>query len=93
MSAFGGLGLVRGGAALWRTGTDRRRTSAPSIARLATYALASGAALLLHAVSPTFRLFADLTMIPLGFAVMVFIITANSMLQLRSLPKASSADG
>ncbi len=81
MSAFGGLGSFV--AALLMANRNSTRTSAPSVARLATYALASGAALLLTAVSPTL-LFADLTMIPLGFAVMVFIITANSMLQLSS---------
>jgi len=81
MSAFGGLGSFV--AALLMANRNDARTSAPSIARLATYALASGAALLLTAFSPTL-LFADLTMIPLGFAVMVFIITANSMLQLSS---------
>jgi MFS family permease len=81
MSAFGGLGSFV--AALLMANRNSARTSAPSIARLAAYALASGAALLLTAVSPTL-LFADLTMIPLGFAVMVFIITANSMLQLSS---------
>ena len=84
MSAFGGLGSLV--AALLMANRNSARTSAPSIARLAVYALASGIALLFTAVSPTL-LFADLSMIPLGFTVMVFIITANSMLQLSSKPE------
>jgi MFS family permease len=47
--------------------------------------VASGAALLLTAVAPTLDL-AFASMIPLGLTVMIFIISANSMLQLRSLP-------
>ena len=61
-------------------------SAAPDFRRLSIWAVASGAALLLTAVAPTLDL-AYVSMIPLGLTVMTFIISANSMLQLRSLPE------
>ncbi len=84
LSAFGGVGSLV--AALVMANRNSSRTTAPSLRRLAIWALASGFALLLTAVSPTLA-FADLSMVPLGFTVMIFIITANSMLQLSSKPE------
>ena len=84
MSAFSGVGALL--AALVMANRNGSMTSAPTLRLLAMWALASGAALLLTAVSPTLA-FADLTMVPLGFTVMIFIITANSMLQLSSKPE------
>ena len=67
------------------------RTSAPSVARLATVgARVAVPPCLLTAVSPTLR-FADLVDDRRsGFAVMVFIITANSTLQLSSQGRSSA---
>ena len=84
MSAFSGVGALI--AALLMANRNSSRTAAPSLQRLAIWALASGGALVLTAVSPNLAI-ADLSMVPLGFTVMVFIITANSMLQLSSEPR------
>ncbi len=84
LSALGGLGSAI--AAFVMANRNSSRTTAPSLRSLAVVAVASGATLLLTAASPTLR-FADLSMVPLGMTVMVFIIMANTTLQLSSKPE------
>lgn len=83
MSAFAGLGSLV--AALVMANRASSPAPAPDFRRLSIFAVAAGAALLVAAVAPTLTL-AYASMIPLGLTVMIFIITANSMMQLRSLP-------
>ncbi len=73
-------------AALIMANRSSQRTLPSTLHRLAFWAIVSGGALLLVAVTPTLEL-AYTSMIPLGFTVMSFIITANSMLQLSSRPE------
>lgn len=84
MSALAGVGSFV--AALVMANRASARTRAPSLRRLAIWALVSGVALALVSIAPTLEL-AYLSMIPLGLTVMSFIITANSMLQLSSRPE------
>ena len=84
MSALTGVGAFV--AALIMANRASSPASAPSMRRLSTFAIGSGVALLLTAVAPTLEL-SYATMVPLGLSVMIFIITANSMLQLRSKPE------
>jgi MFS family permease len=83
MSALTGAGAFV--AALIMANRSSSSAAAPDFRRLSMWSVASGAALLLTAVAPTLGL-AYLSMLPLGLTVMIFIICANSMLQLRSLP-------
>ena len=84
MSALTGLGAFA--AALIMANRASSSAAAPDFRRLSIWSIASGAALLATAVAPTLNL-AYASMIPLGLTVMIFIISANSMLQLRSLPE------
>jgi predicted MFS family arabinose efflux permease len=84
MSALSGVGAFV--AALIMANRASSASAAPDFRRLSIWSVASGAALLLTAVSPTLDL-VFVSMIPLGLTVMIFIISANSMLQLRSLPE------
>jgi MFS family permease len=61
------------------------RSTAPSMWRLGLFGLASGASLLLTAIAPT-RLSAFAAMVPLGLTAMLFIITANSLMQTAARP-------
>jgi MFS family permease len=83
MSALTGAGAFV--AALVMANRSSSSAVAPDFRRLSIMSVASGAALLLTAVAPTLGL-AYVSMLPLGLTVMTFIICANSMLQLRSLP-------
>ena len=84
MSALAGVGSFS--AALVMANRASARTQAPSLRRLAIWALVSGVALVGVSLAPTLEL-AYVSMIPLGLTVMSFIITANSMLQLSSKPE------
>ena len=84
MSALTGVGAFV--ASLIMANRASSQASAPSMRRLATFAVVSGGALLLTAIAPTLEL-SYATMVLLGLTVMIFIITANSMLQLRSKPE------
>ena len=55
--------------------------------RLALFTTASGVALILPALSPSLG-WAYLFVVPMGLAIMVLLITANSMLQLSAKPQA-----
>jgi MFS family permease len=83
MSALTGVGAFV--SALIMANRSSSSSAAPDFRRLSIWSVASGAALLFTALAPTIDL-AYLSMVPLGLTVMTFIITANSMLQLRSLP-------
>jgi len=85
MSGLAGLGSFVA-ALVMANRASTRTAGAPGIRRLAIFALAAGAALTLTSLVPTLRL-AYVSMVPLGLTVMLFIITANSMLQLRSKPE------
>jgi MFS family permease len=84
MSALTGVGAFV--AALIMANRASSPSAAPDFRRLSIWSVASGAALLFTAVAPTLGV-AYLSMLPLGLTVMTFIICANSMLQLRSLPE------
>jgi len=84
MSALTGAGALV--AALIMANRSSSSSAAPDFRRLSTWSIASGAALLFTAAAPTLGV-AYLSMLPLGLTVMTFIICANSMLQLRSLPE------
>jgi len=84
MSALAGLGSFAA-ALVMANRASSRTAAAPGIRRLAIFALASGAALMLTAFAPSLRL-AYASMVPLGLTVLLFIITANSILQLASKP-------
>jgi MFS family permease len=61
------------------------RSSVPSMWRLGLFGLASGTSMLLTAAAPT-RLAAFAAMVPLGLTAMLFIITANSLMQTAARP-------
>jgi MFS family permease len=84
MSALTGVGAFI--ASLIMANRANSPASAPGMRRLSMFAIVSGVALLLTAIAPTLEL-SYATMVPLGLTVMIFIITANSMLQLRSRPE------
>ncbi len=85
MSALTGAGALVA-ALIMANRSSRSSVAAPDFRRLSTWSIASGMALLFTAVAPTLGV-AYLSMLPLGLTVMTFIISANSMLQLRSLPE------
>lgn len=84
MSALGGVGSLL--AALVMANRATVRTSPPDLRRLAVFAVAAGTALVLTGAMPTLDA-ALLSMVPLGLTVMLFIVTANSILQLSSRPE------
>jgi MFS family permease len=84
MSALTGLGAFA--AALIMANRAGSAATAPDFRRLSIWSIASGVALLVTALAPTLDL-AYASMIPLGLTVMIFIISANSLLQLRSRPE------
>jgi MFS family permease len=84
MSALAGLGSFIG--ALVMANRASARVNAPDMRRLGIFAFASGATLALTAIAPTIW-WAYVSMVPLGLAIMIFIITGNSMLQLASRPE------
>jgi MFS family permease len=81
LSALAGLGSFAG--ALLMANRDAR----PTMRRFAAFAAAAGATQLLVAVSPTLD-WALVAMIGVGATMMIFMITANSLLQLSSVPQA-----
>jgi MFS family permease len=63
------------------------RAATPTMYRLALFTTASGLALILPALAPSLG-WAYLFVVPMGLAIMVLLITANSMLQLSAKPQA-----
>lgn len=81
MSAMTGIGSFVGAIFM------ANRAATPTMYRLALFTTASGVALILPALSPSLD-WAYVLVIPMGLAIMVLLITANSMLQLSAKPQA-----
>jgi predicted MFS family arabinose efflux permease len=81
LSAMVGVGSLLGAL----TVANRDRT--PTLHRLAIFSVATGAALAISGLAPT-MLLAALAMVPVGFTVMAFMITGNTVLQLHARPEA-----
>jgi MFS family permease len=81
LSAMVGVGSLIGAL----TVANRDRT--PTMHRLAVFSVATGVALVVSGVAPTLPL-AAAAMVPVGFTVMAFMITGNTMLQLHARPQA-----
>ena len=81
MSAMTGIGSFVGAIFM------ANRAATPTMYRLALFTTASGVALILPALSPSLD-WAYVFVIPMGLAIMVLLITANSMLQLSAKPQA-----
>lgn len=81
LSALAGLGSFLGAIVM------ASREPAPSMRDLALWSIATGVSLALSGLAPTLVL-AGAAMIPMGFTIMAFMITGNTMLQLTSRPEA-----
>jgi MFS family permease len=81
LSALAGVGSFLGAI------TMASRIAAPKLRDLAWWAVACGVSLALAGAAPVLWL-AALAMIPMGFTIMAFMITGNTMLQLTSVPQA-----
>ena len=81
LSAMTGIGSFVGAIFM------ANRAATPTMYRLALFTTASGVALILPALSPSLS-WAYVFVIPMGLAIMVLLITANSMLQLSAKPQA-----
>ena len=81
LSAAAGIGSLVGAVT---TAHGNRR---PGMGRLGVFSLLVGGSMVLVALAPTLG-FAMLTMVPLGYAAMCFMITGNTMLQLNAKPQA-----
>jgi len=81
LSAMVGVGSLIGAL----TVANRDRT--PTMHRLAVFSVATGVALVVSGVAPTLGL-AAAAMVPVGFTVMAFMITGNTLLQLHARPQA-----
>lgn len=80
LSALAGVGSCLGALTM----ANRART--PTMRRLALHAVAFGLALCVAGVAPTLPL-AAVAMVPVGFATMMFMITANTILQVNARPQ------
>ncbi len=81
LSALAGLGSFAGALLM------ANRNAVPTMRRFAVFAAAAGATQVLVAFSPTLD-WALAAMVGVGATMMVFMITANTLLQLRSVPQA-----
>jgi MFS family permease len=81
MSGLTGVGMFAAGIMF------ANRNVPPTMRRLGTFVLGFGIALVAAGVAPT-KPIAYLAMVPLGFTCMAFMITANTLLQLRAAPQA-----
>ena len=81
LSALAGVGSFVGAIVM------ASRVAEPRMRDLAAWAVALGVALMLPGLAPTLWV-AGATMIPMGFALMAFMITGNTMLQLNARPEA-----
>ena len=79
-SALAGLGSFLGAIVL------ANRAAHPTMKRLGVFSVACGATLVVVGLAPTLHL-EYLAMVPLGFAVMAFMITANTILQVNARPQ------
>jgi MFS family permease len=81
MSGLTGVGMFAAGLMF------ANRNVTPTMRRLGLFVLWFGVAMVAVGAAPT-RLIAYIAMIPLGFSCMAFMITANTLLQLRAAPQA-----
>jgi MFS family permease len=81
LSAMTGIGSFVGAIFM------ANRAATPTMYRLALFTTASGIALILPALAPSLG-WAYPLVVPMGLAIMVLLITANSMLQLAAKPQA-----
>jgi MFS family permease len=81
LSALAGFGSFAGALVM------ANRNATPTMRRFGVFAAAAGATQILVAVSPTLD-WALAAMVGVGATMMAFMITANTMLQLRSVPQA-----
>jgi MFS family permease len=81
LSAAAGIGSLVGAV------TTAHGNRNPGMGRLGVFSLLVGGSMVLVALAPTLG-FAMLTMVPLGYAAMCFMITGNTMLQLNAKPQA-----
>jgi MFS family permease len=81
LSALAGFGSFLGAIVLANRGAK------PTVRRLGIFAFATGAALMVAGAAPTLQL-ALVAMVPLGFSVMAFVITGNTILQVNARPQA-----
>jgi MFS family permease len=80
LSALAGVGSFLGAIVM------ASRVAEPRMRDLASWAVAAGIGLVLPGLAPTLWI-AGLTMVPMGFTIMAFMITGNTMLQLTSRPE------
>lgn len=81
LSALGGFGSFAAALVM------ANRNAAPTMRRFGLFAAAAGATQVMVAVSPTLD-WALAAMVGVGATMMIFMITANTMLQLRAVPQA-----
>ena len=81
LSAAAGIGSLIGAV------TSAHGNKHPGMRRLGVFSLLVGGSMVLVALAPTLGV-AYLTMVPLGYAAMVFMINGNTMLQLNARPEA-----
>jgi MFS family permease len=84
---FGALSALAGVGSFLGAMVMASRVPEPRMRDLALWAVAAGIALVLPGLAPTLWL-AGASMIPMGFAIMAFMITGNTMLQLNARPEA-----
>src|SRR3954449_4975335 len=81
LSAAAGIGSLVGAV------TSPHAHRHPRMGRLGVFSMLVGGSMVLVALAPTLG-FAMLTMVPLAYAAMVFMINGNTMLQLNAAPQA-----
>ena len=81
LSALAGVGSFLGAIVM------ASRVPVPRMRDLALWSVATGVSLVLSGLAPTLWL-AGAAMIPMGFTIMAFMITGNTMLQLNARPEA-----
>lgn len=81
LSALAGVGSFVGAIVM------ASRVPEPRMRDLAWWAVGTGLSLVVAGLAPTLW-FAGLAMIPMGFTIMAFMITGNTMLQLNARPEA-----
>ena len=81
LSAAAGIGSLIGAV------TTAHANRHPGMGRLGVFSLLVGGSMVLVALAPTLNV-AMLTMVPLGYTAMCFMINGNTMLQLNSAPQA-----
>ena len=84
---FGALSALAGVGSFVGAMVMASRVAEPRMRDLAAWAVALGVALMLPGIAPTLWV-AGATMVPMGFALMAFMITGNTMLQLNARPEA-----